>query len=120
MINFETPQGDYNRETGKWDWEPGIFWKRNANNGRIVTADVCPEQLANRTPEQECQDLLDIFAQALHSGFLLNEYHFDTTLELIRARVLELDTEKGEIRLNALTEMKASFDQIVSGNKRKK
>ena len=117
-MNFETPNCDFNSETGKWDWEPGIFWKVDANMNRIVTASVCPVQLANRTPEQECQDLLDIFAQALHNGYLLNEYHFDTTLEQIRERVLELDTERGEERLNALSEMKATFDQIVSGKKK--
>lgn len=108
MMNFETPSDNcnFNSETGKWDWEPGIFWKRDANNHRILTSSVCPEQLANRTPDEECSDLLDIFAQAVIQDFLLNEYHFDTTLEQIRERVLELDTEKGEFRLSVLSDMK--------------
>lgn len=115
---FNTPNSDFNPETRKWDWEPGIFWRRDANKNRIVTSDVCPEQLANRTPEQECQDLLDIFAQALVSGYLLNEYHFNTSLELIRFRVEELDPERGEERLNALIEVNDSFNRIVSEQNR--
>lgn len=118
-MNFETPNSDYNRETGKWDWEPGIFWKVDANMNRIVTASVCPVQLANRTPEQECQDLLDIFAQCQMFDHLLNEYYFDTTLEQIRERVLELDTERGEKRINALTELRAAFNRVVSGRNNK-
>ena len=106
MFEFETPTtANYNAETQKWDWEPGIFWKRDARRNRILTSSVCPEQLAKRTPEQECDDLLDIFVQAVIDDFLLNEYHFDTTLEQIRERVLELDPEKGEFKIKVLSEL---------------
>ena len=113
-MNFETPSDNcnFNSETGKWDWEPGIFWKRDANKERIVPADVCPEQLANRTPEQECQDLLDMYAQAQMWEFLLNEYHFDTTLEALEDRVKELDPESGEFRIGMLKKVRNGFYKI--------
>ena len=110
---FDTPNSNFNPETRKWDWEPGIFWKRDANNNRIVTSDVCPEQLANRTPEQECDDLIDIFAQALVHGYLLNEYHFNTSLEEIMDQVQELDFERGPARLQALMDLNDDFWKTI-------
>lgn len=106
-MNFETPSDNcnFNSETRKWDWEPGIFWKSDANRNRIVPVDVCPEQLANRTPEQECQDLLDMYVQAQCNEYLLNEYHFDTTLEDLEGRIKELDPEDGEHRVNQLNRL---------------
>ena len=106
---FETPNCDYNRETGKWDWEPGIFWKVDANQNRIVTASVCPEQLANRTTEEEIQDLSDIYVQAQMHEHLLNEYYFDTTLEALEDRIKELDPEYGEGRVRRLKMLKGGF-----------
>ena len=110
-MNFETPSDNcnFNSETGKWDWEPGIFWKRDANKNRIVPVDVCPEQLANRTPEQECQDLCDIYVQAQIQDHLLNEYHFDTTLEALEGRIKELDPEFGENRVRRLKMLRGGF-----------
>ena len=99
---FETPNSDYNAETQKWDWEPGIFFKRDANRDRICFRDVDLEGL---TDTQEYQNLLDVFVQALVLPYLLNEFHFDIPQDDLEARVVELAPMRGPKDLAALREL---------------